>query len=347
MSHWKFEDQITNTKILRLGKALNNLTNRNFPGIQTNSDKFFSLYVFLLKHIDENPLSLMKRITQNGNPIFDASTLEQIQKQLRTQKNTKIAQYFIQRGGGVELDETRTKFWDKAIHKITKPISDAIPPSWDGVMYYAYILYHLEQMEFVGPLISTGLDVISLSLPVAAEIVSETVEKVVGLAPIPYAAFVGEAVGYAISLVLIAFAVVINTSRKHFGSGFKASLEAVPIIGDVLMDAAQSVETGADRYLASRKKLLASINKVSPHTGEVIDYYTPDVAIKEGPAPVFDYRLAKADVANFLLSQSGIDDVLNSTTNATSNLGKTMKNSLLKRGGHYTRKRRTATFYKK
>jgi hypothetical protein len=239
------------------------------------------------------------------------------------------------------------------MHKIGNPIQNAIPPSWDGVMWYLHILYHVEQIEIIGPMIGTALDVVTLSLPVAADLCSDTLSTIISLAPIPYASFVGDAVGYVVSLSLICFAVLLNASRKHFGSGFKASLEAVPIFGDVLMDAAQSVETGADRYLISRKKLLKNVNKVSPHAKEFLDYYTPDVEIKTGPPPELDIPMVKADVIEYVAEESGALNAINAITGKVNGISaaattatnkvKSAVNSTIKSGGRRkTRKNRNS-----
>jgi hypothetical protein len=190
--------------------------------------------------------------------------------------------------------------------KVGSPLKKSIPPSWDGVLWYFFILYHLEQMELIGPMIGTALDVVTLSLPVAADIVSDVITTIVSLAPIPYANFAGSAIGYAVSLCLIAFAVVLNGSRKHFGSAFKSSLEAVPVFGDILVEASQSIETGAERYLQARKKVLNSVNKISPSATQFLDYYSPDVEIHNEPPPIVSIPEIKRNVIDYVAKESGI-----------------------------------------
>ena len=346
------EDAPSNKQTNLLGKTMKTLVKlpgRN-SGLQTIANHFFSLYKFLLKHADEDPKTLSLRITQKGKPMFSEADMRSVLKTIQKQRNSRLSTFLTGSRGGngaaapaavapaavapaaaapaapaavapaavaigaEEEDPTRNKFWDKFMHKIGHPIQKAIPPSWDGVLWYLYILYHVEQMEFIGPMIGTALDTVTLSLPVAAELCKETLATMIALAPIPYASFVGDAVGYAVSLALISFAVLINASRKHFGSGFKASLEAIPIFGDVLMDAAQSVETGADRYLVARKKLLKNVDKVSPHAEDFLDYYTPDVKIKEGPAPKLDIPMIKAEVIQYAAEESGALNAINAIT---------------------------------
>jgi len=211
----------------------------------------------------------------------------------------------------LDADPSRSKFFDKLIRKMFNPVTSHIPPSWDGVLWYFFILYNLEQMEFVGPMVATALDTVTLSLPVAAEIASHLTEKVISLAPVPYASFVGEALGYTVSLIFISVAVILNGSRKHFGSGFKVSLEAVPIFGDMLMDAAQSVETGAERYMRSREKILMSTEKISPHAEKIIRYYSPSTEITTEGAPSLEIPPIKKDVVDYVAKATGMNAAMN------------------------------------
>jgi hypothetical protein len=143
-----------------------------------------------------------------------------------------------------------------------------------------------------------------------AELVSTGFEKLISLAPIPYASFAGEVVGYVASLIFILFAVMLNITRKHFGSEFKVSLEAIPMFGDILMDASHSVETGAERYIQNRNKLIKPIEKISPTLYDNLDYYAPDTNIHPVAPPPLHYDTIKADVASFVLKETGIADTI-------------------------------------
>jgi hypothetical protein len=348
---WKAESPPHYDKSNRLARTMNYLLGDRFPGLQTNTENYFSLYMWLLAHIGESAEALAPRITQNGEPMFHVADLTNILKIVKSQQSSKVGQYLKSQrcsGGAVpvatpvastgpapkgvpvsplDADPSRSKFFDKFIRKISHPISSQIPPSWDGVLWYFFILYNLEQMEFIGPMIGTALDTITLSLPVVADLASELTEKLVSLAPIPYANFAGEALGYAISLIFISIAVVLNGSRKHFGSGFKVSLEAVPVFGDILMDAAQSVETGADRYLSSRAKLLRDVDKISPHAEDFLDYYTPDTKIHNEAPPTLDMPSIKQNVVEYVVKETGIDDAMDSISDPVAALTGAVNNA--------------------
>ena len=337
---WTLENPPKYNKSHSLAKGMNYLMGKHFPGVQTNAEHFFSLYYYLLDNLNTPVAKLRGQITQNGEPIFSIKELKQILAILSTQKNTRLAKYKIVKGGAaptpatptpaptpatptpasassVEDDPSRTKFWDKMIRKITYPISSRIPPSWDGVFWYLHFLYHMEKMDLVGPMISTSLDTVTLSLPVLADMAEEFASKAISLAPVPYASFLGDGLGYAISMIFISFAVVLNFSRKHFGSAFKVALEAVPVFGDTLAETSQGIETGAERYLNNREKILKSIDKVSPAAEDILDYYSPDVEIHNEPPPPISLNVIKQNVVEYVAEETGIDKALNAVQDPT------------------------------
>jgi hypothetical protein len=232
-------------------------------------------------------------------------------------KHPTVAFPYSQKGGAVakpEVDETRNEFFDKLIRKLTYNLP-AMPKCYDGVLWYFFLLYNLEQIEIIGPFLSTALDAITLSLPVMADISEEVVGKLVSLAPVPYASFGGELLGYLISLIFVTLAVFMNIGRKHFGTAFKSSLEAIPFIGDVMFDAARSFEIGAKRYEIYKKKILKSVDTVSPSTKEYLNYYVPDSSIHPGPAPPLSMNTVKLDVADYVKEQTGLNKAMNKMPN--------------------------------
>jgi hypothetical protein len=285
-----------------------------------------SLYQFLLQNRNVPPAQLRLRITEGGKPIFSESELRSILETVRSQKNSKFARWLLQNSVGgalaaaaepAPLDPSRNKFWDKFMRRFVGDTGKQFPPSWNGLFWYMAILYHLEQMDIVGPVISTALDTITLSLPVLADLASEVVEKMSMLAPLPYAGLAGQALGYAIGLFFVGVAVMLNVSRKHFGSAFKAGLEGMPVFGDVLAEGAQSFETGAERYLQNRQRLLASVDKVSPSAEDFLDYYAPDLEKKTGPAPPWDEVKIKRNVMDYVARSTGANTALKALEDPT------------------------------
>ena len=317
---WDLGGPVVSDTDLKLARLVREIFGDKFPHINENVTKAMSLYGYLAKHVGESANTLAKQIrNENGGSLFSENDIREIQAVLKKQKNEP---YFKrasgQTGGGptspLDADPSRSKFFDKMIRKIMYPISQKIPPSWDGILWYTFLIYNLEQTEFLGPFLSTAMDTITLSLPVMAELAATGFEKLISLAPVPYASFAGEIIGYAVSLVFIIFAVFLNIGRKHFGSAFKVSLEAIPVFGDMLMDAAQSVETGAERYLQNRNKLLNPVEKISPTLYQTADYYVPDTNVHPVAPPPLNYDAVKKNVAGYVLKETGIADTIASAS---------------------------------
>jgi hypothetical protein len=294
-----------------------------FKGVNANISRAISLYRFLLAHRDTNAASLRLLIREDGKPLFSEKELTDILQVVRSQSNMPFARrLLLQRGGGataapsinvVKASESRGEFWDDFFAKLANPVASRIPPKYDGLLWYMFFLSHLEELDFLGPLLSTALDSVTLTLPVMAELSQEIMSKLIALVPIPYASFAGEAVGYAISLLFIMTGIVLNTMRKKFGSAFKMALEAIPVFGDALMDAAQGFEIGSQRYLKNRDKLIASLDKYSPHTANVFEYWTPttEFAATAASEPVyFDADKAKMNLIDHAVKELGLEDTM-------------------------------------
>jgi hypothetical protein len=317
---WNLANAPLTPHIRNAGRYTNFMLGDRFQGINASVMDHLSLYRFLLLHRNESAASLAPRVLNHGKPLFTAKELESILHILQSQSGSYFARWLTgaRIGGAVtgplsslNDDPSRSKFWDKFVRRIGAPIASRIPPSWNGLLWYMFILYNLEQSDLLGPSISTLMDSITLSLPVLADLAQEVTEKLVALAPVPYASFVGEAIGMAIALVFVLFAVGLNVSRKHFGSAFKAALEGIPIFGDILAEGAQSFEIGAERFLINRGRWLKTVDRISPHAEDFLDYYIPDVVEKTGPAPSFNMERVKANVASYVARETGVTAALN------------------------------------
>ena len=315
-----------------ISRYVNFLIGSKLPGIQENVAKVFGLYEFLLQHRHEPPHKLRGLITEGGKPVFTEAELQSILATLETQATTPFAKRIQGQAGGAAptaaiataatanpmipvagpepIDETRNKFWDKLIRKFSSPFTQSIPKCWDNYFWFLFLLYNLEQIEVLGPFISSALDTVTLSLPVLADIASEMVGKFIELAPVPYAGFLGDAIGYAVSLIFVLFAVNLNISRKHFGSAFQVSLEGIPIVGDILTEGAQKFELGAERYLINREKLIRGFQPVSPMMASASRYYSPGFDAYQGPAPPVALDTVIKDVKDYAMKKSGANAVL-------------------------------------
>lgn len=285
------------------------------PGIETNVGKAFNLYRFLAGHLHTPASELVGKITENGKPLFDETNIAEMQAVIATHVDTPYFKQITgrQRGGAIAApaglgadsavaDPTRSKFWDKFIRKLTHTIGGFIPiaelcKNWE---FYVFFLYSLEQFEMIGPFVSMALDSITLSLPVLSDIASTGIESMFMLLPIPYAALIGEVVGYIVGTLFLLFAIMLNTNRKHFGSAFKVSLELIPMFGDILAEAATNFEVAMERAMASRERMLGSLKKLSPTAYAAADYYVPSVEIKGGNPPDIFSRNTYATIGDEL-----------------------------------------------
>lgn len=294
------------------------------PGIESNVGKAFNLYRFLATHLHTPAADLVDKITENGKPLFTETDIADMQAVIATHVDTPYFKQITgrgQRGGGAAaaapaavvggpaaiIDPTRSKFWDKLIRKMTHTIGGFLPiaelcKNWE---FYVFFLYSLEQFEMIGPFVSMALDSITLSLPVLSDLASTGIESMFMLLPIPYAALIGEVVGYIVGTLFLLFAIMLNTNRKHFGSAFKVSLELIPMFGDILAEAAVNFEVAMERAMASRERMLGSLKTLSPTAYAAADYYVPSVNIKNGTPPdIFSrntYETIGGELENYAL----------------------------------------------
>lgn len=260
------------------------------PGIGNDVGKAFNLYRFLANHLHTPANELVPKITENGKPLFNTREIAHMQSIIATQTQTPYFKQIVgrrrrQHGGAAvatEEDPTRSKFWDKLVHKLSHSIGSLIPvgelcKNWE---FYIFFLYALEQMEMIGPFVGTALDSITLSLPVLSDLASDAIQSIFVLLPFPYAALIGDVMGYVVGTLFLLFAIMLNINRKHFGSAFKVSLELIPMFGDILAEAATNFEVAMERAMASRNKMLGVLKPVSPTAFAVADYYVPTVDIR-------------------------------------------------------------------
>jgi hypothetical protein len=245
-------------------------------------------------------------------------------------------------GGAGAGADPRNKIWDAFLARVTRTWPEKFPPSWDGLLWYLFILHNLEQLEIIGPLISTLLDTVTLSLPTLADMAEDILSKLLLLAPIPYAGLAGEMLGYAVAVVFSLIAAGLSTSRRRYGDAMKATLEVVPVMGDVLAQGAQSFEIGAERYELNRAKFLESLGRVSPNAAAYFAYRFPTIA--DAPplppaAAAWNSAAVQANVQKYIADKSGATAVLDRIdTLATNPVG-----ALISQQGSSRRRRRRVT----
>lgn len=340
---WNYDKPPMLPLFAKIGVLTTDLYNKQMPGPNPAGPgvaRFFSLYWFLLNHLDTDPESLRLKITSGGAPVFTHEQLTAVLGAIRAQKDTSFAQRLLrmsQHGGSptpaagaataptaaaaavaatglppspLDDDPSRSKFWDIFIRTKLYKLTKNLPPAFDGLAPIIFALYGLEQIEVIGPLIASGLDSITLGLPILGKLMGTVLAKMVSLAPIPYAGPVGDVVAYFMSLVFIMLSATMSVSRKQFGTSFTVGVGAVPIIGDNLSDAALLFEKQVERYEFNKKKFLNSLEKVSPHTADFIDYWLPSKKEKTGPPVAFDSDMVLVDLMKTAVDTVGESDAV-------------------------------------
>jgi hypothetical protein len=340
---WNYNDPPLIPLVSKIGNLANNLYSKYIPHAGAGIVRFLSLYLFILRNLDVQPAVLRTRIVSDGRPIF---TLEQMRANMETiqsQRDSPLARRLLGQVGGqkteapatstsnnapsaataasatsnkaaepVDDNPSRSKFWDIVIQNQIATASKYIPPTFNSLIPVIFVLYGLEQLELVGPLISTFLDSITLGLPILGELLGSTVATFISVAPVPYAGVVADVAAHLISMIFISISAVMSVSRKQFGTSFTVGLGALPLVGEQLSDAALLFEKQFERYEYNKKKILASVDKVSPHVAEVIDYWTPEKTelIKSGPPVLFDTDELILDVLEKSIAERGPEQTL-------------------------------------
>jgi len=347
---WDYDSPPIPPLVDKIGELTHALYSKQLPGSNQGVMRFFSLYWFILHHLDVPPARLRMMIVNRGIPIFTDTQMAQVVDTVRSQLGTSVAQRFLKirsvagmpptvGGANNKLtssldsakkvnesvpssgpvtgdssgaspfddDPSRSKFWDKAIQKILYDVTKHIPPGFDGLAPIIFILYGLEQIEILGPLLATFFDTITIGLPTLAELVAASVKIFVSLAPIPYASFAGEFVAWFICFVFIMVSATMSVSRKQFGTAFTVGLRAVPLYGDKVSNTALKFEKGMERYIFNKHKMIDSVGRVSPYMASFIDYWAPELDQTPGPPIYFDSDLFLLDLFKTAIKNHGED----------------------------------------
>ena len=67
----------------RLGVMADNFVGKQFPSVPGNMKKTFSLYRFIVAHMNSDPSVLQSSITENGKPMFSIQDIHDIMKILK------------------------------------------------------------------------------------------------------------------------------------------------------------------------------------------------------------------------------------------------------------------------
>jgi len=371
---WEFNNVVLEPPDERARMLAEEVTNSRFPELSYNLSKLANLYRFLDVHRNDSPLNLSKKITENGQPIFSPAELSEIMKVVKSRHNSVPNMSNLtskrQHGGeqppikfrdpadpeydpkndmfgaphrpGFEEAPHQVEFWDKLFNSFYKayeksPIYVHFSKKWDGVWWYLYLMYNLEQMDMFGPYISMALDTYTTNIPAISEGLEAALHYVFGLLGgiatvglgLGPAAELGSLVGDVIAAVMATTGAIVSLSRKRTGDAFKLILVAIPFdIGATLNMAANAIEKQYERYLVNRARIIETFRPV-PKIYRFMDYYVPEVGVDKGPPPptptieeikkdVFDAALEKTGANKALAKLNAIQaDPFGAVTQAT------------------------------
>ena len=195
------------------------------------------------------------------------------------------------------VDKTRNGFYDRVARKLQTMYENT---PWtpktnklDGLFWYIFLLYNLENMDIFGPTFSMALDAYVLGTRVLVdgldEFIPMSMSVLGGILPIGVGGLGGAAAGEIITLIigdiLLLGTIIVSLSRKRFGDAFKNSILMIPFIGDFLMTFALTAETQVERINAYRHKYVDMLGQVSPRLERYADYWVPKLEPVTGPPP--------------------------------------------------------------
>lgn len=200
-----------------------------------------------------------------------------------------------------------------------------------------FLLGSIEKLPIFGPMIASSMDIATAFMPALATSFQNMLPNIIGLAPIPYAAFIGEAAGYVFSSVLMFNTLMIQASRGEFMEALEAAAGMLPVIGTTLMTYVNKGKKVFDKVMEMREKIVISFAQIKGFALYMLPLVSKKMAsLLTKILPIFDVVLKKAakyliQPANFILDN--LKPVLASAKSRLESLKKTG-------GGRYTKKTR-------
>ncbi len=125
-----------------------------------------------------------------------------------------------------------------------------------------FVLGSLDKLPIFGPLIATAMDVTVAYLPALGATIQNVLPNLVALAPVPYANFIGEAAGYAISAITMFITIMTQASRGEFLGALEGVAGLIPVFGTTLMTYVNKVNNVYQKIEARRQKIMGSLQQI-------------------------------------------------------------------------------------
>lgn len=352
METWNLQDvRLTPTQD-KFRRFIDAATGHKFPKLSQKTSYIFSLYPFLAKYTDKDPDVVRQHVLDQDKPMFSHDDMVYILDTIKKQTDPDYCNMDIsgakgcmkgalekQYGGAAEtivvkeaaydpyddmfgatkrpgfVDKSRDGFYDRVATKL-QAMGPTLSHKWDGLFWFVFLLYNLENMDIFGPTFSMALDAYVLGTRVVVDGLDEILPKLLSFAGalIPGGAIAGTAIGEGIILIigniLLLGTVIVSVSRRQFGDAFKNSLLMIPFIGDFLTATAVTAETQIQRANKYRHKYVNMLGRVSPRLERYADYWVPQLEPVTTPPPSLSLNDIKEDVSSKLLEVSGADKAI-------------------------------------
>lgn len=263
METWDFDAPTQDPRIQNVQSYITQRSQSTKAGL--NAARMLGLYGFLKAHPFSSPEDLRKAVTQGGEPMFTPEEAAQVHEALK------------QKGGGAPPPE----FFDKIIRKLltinpftllemaksflpmpSSTGTGGLPFQLPSLKSLIFMLYAFERDPNYGPLLSVALDTTTKLLPTIAMSAQTMAAPLAGLIPLPGAGAAGAMIGWAVGAVFAFTAILMNLSRRKFGTAFVTSMGLIPVAGPAIMEAAEDLESTMARVSQRREKLVQSTRSV-------------------------------------------------------------------------------------
>lgn len=211
-----------------------------------------------------------------------------------------------------------------------------------------FILGSLDKLPIFGPLIGSSMDIAAAFMPALGATFQNMLPNIIGLAPIPYAAFIGEAAGYVFSSVMMFMTLMTQVSRGEFMEALEAGAGLLPVVGTTLMMYVNKGKKVYDKFIAMKEKIVVSLAQIKG----LILYLVPMVSksaskLLTNLLPIFDTLLKSAAINLLGPTNYILDNVKPFLAVAKKRLASIEKSEALaaaavKKGGRYTKRTRRA-----
>jgi hypothetical protein len=125
-----------------------------------------------------------------------------------------------------------------------------------------FLLNYIEKLPMFGSIVGAALDMTAATLPITAVNIQTSVPLLFSLIPLPYMNFVGMAVGWFFSAMLLFVAIMIGVSRMQFGAAIEASAGLIPVVGTSAMNFVRTSNTTLGKLNQKRQKVVADFLEV-------------------------------------------------------------------------------------